>query len=724
MGTRRQGMQKTMGPILTIGMIFKNEIRCLERCMRSLDPLRKAVSCELIMADTGSNDGSREVAARYADILFDFPWIDDFSAARNAVMDRASGQWYLSIDADEYLDSDISQLVEFLRTSDRVSENVCGIRIRNYTTSEIDGNYADFIAVRMLRMSTGLRFEGAIHEAWPLSGKRTTTTVHSLSHTILHHDGYVNMNNKEGDAKRNRNISLLRKELEKEPERLRSLMQYIESGRKEDDYLEIIKRAVAVVEAKKGDWKKLGPVIFRYALRTATEKELPEYEEWLTRAEELFPDSLYTKIDIEYIAFIYAMEHKSYREAVHRGERYLNDLEKYRKSTADYDELLYGSLLMEAPYWEQNLKIYLSSACIKEKKPERARELLESVDGTFLDAEQTKAMLCILGDLHAFTCQDTAEALSNFFRGIGNPKPSKKLADMRLEVFSQTALLAFSAENQMVEQLDSNYHRLGYTLFLPLYGQCEAGRAAAVMASDDPDRIRLLLENVKKWEEFPIEALRYALEKGLSFPLPEKMLTLEEMDSLAGRLAMAKGELLPIIWKTVGKDIKTDWQALAWARGLALSAIRTYNWEQESSEGLALARFFAQVEEVFLPRYYGPELLCKENLALLPLLHRFGWHCVNAFSSLNKGNITGYVHELHAGLDTCKEMKPMVEYLTEHTPELSEDAVPAELTVLAKQVRTLLSAYPSDSPEVAALKSSPAYQKVAWLIEKKEELDD
>ena len=97
-------------PVLSIGIIFKNEIRCIERCLKSLQPLREAIPCELVMADTGSEDGSRAVAEQYADILFDFPWINDFSAARNAVMDRCSGAWYMSIDCDEWLDADFAQL--------------------------------------------------------------------------------------------------------------------------------------------------------------------------------------------------------------------------------------------------------------------------------------------------------------------------------------------------------------------------------------------------------------------------------------------------------------------------------------------------------------------------------------------------------------------------------------------------------------------------------------
>ena len=100
-------------PMLSIGIIFKNEIRCLERCLKSLEPLREAVSCELVMADSGSDDGSRAVAEKYADILFDFPWVNDFAAARNAVMDRCSGKWYFSIDADEWLDKDVGELSAF-----------------------------------------------------------------------------------------------------------------------------------------------------------------------------------------------------------------------------------------------------------------------------------------------------------------------------------------------------------------------------------------------------------------------------------------------------------------------------------------------------------------------------------------------------------------------------------------------------------------------------------
>ena len=83
-------MKQHNGPLLSIGMIVKNEMDCLQRCLESLTPLREAIPCEVVIADTGSTDGTRELAAQYADILFDFTWSNDFSAARNAVMDRCT----------------------------------------------------------------------------------------------------------------------------------------------------------------------------------------------------------------------------------------------------------------------------------------------------------------------------------------------------------------------------------------------------------------------------------------------------------------------------------------------------------------------------------------------------------------------------------------------------------------------------------------------------------
>ena len=216
-------------PLLSIGIIFKNDIRCIERCLQALQPLRLSTRCELVMADTGATDGSREIAEKFADILIEFPWIDDFAAARNAVMERCSGEWYFSVDTDEYLDSDISELASFLDDSEEHDEQIAMVNIRNYDTYEMDGDYSDFLAGRIVRMSTGVRYEGAIHEHFNFQGD---VKAYSLANTVLHHDGYVGLHqkNEAGREKAQRNVRMIQKELEKKPENLLLYMQLIEAG--------------------------------------------------------------------------------------------------------------------------------------------------------------------------------------------------------------------------------------------------------------------------------------------------------------------------------------------------------------------------------------------------------------------------------------------------------------------------------------------------------------
>jgi glycosyltransferase involved in cell wall biosynthesis len=84
-------------PTLSLCLIVKNEAAHLRRCLESVRPLVD----EILIADTGSSDGTAEIAAQFADRVLPFPWRDDFAAARNFVLDHATGDWVLSLDADE-----------------------------------------------------------------------------------------------------------------------------------------------------------------------------------------------------------------------------------------------------------------------------------------------------------------------------------------------------------------------------------------------------------------------------------------------------------------------------------------------------------------------------------------------------------------------------------------------------------------------------------------------
>ena len=74
---------------VSLCMIVKNEEKHLPRC---LDSVRDLVD-EIVIADTGSTDRTVEIARRYTEQVYGFPWRDDFAAARNFSFSKASMEY-------------------------------------------------------------------------------------------------------------------------------------------------------------------------------------------------------------------------------------------------------------------------------------------------------------------------------------------------------------------------------------------------------------------------------------------------------------------------------------------------------------------------------------------------------------------------------------------------------------------------------------------------------
>jgi len=86
---------------ISVCIIAKNEEKYIEGCLQHLKPF----GFEIIVADTGSTDRTKEIAEKYADKVVDFEWIDDFSAARNFCAQHTTNNWILALDCDEYIDT-------------------------------------------------------------------------------------------------------------------------------------------------------------------------------------------------------------------------------------------------------------------------------------------------------------------------------------------------------------------------------------------------------------------------------------------------------------------------------------------------------------------------------------------------------------------------------------------------------------------------------------------
>ena len=84
---------------ISLCMIVKNEEKVLGRCLDSAAGLVD----EMVIVDTGSTDATREVASAYTSRIYDFPWRDDFAAARNFAFSKGNMDYLMWLDADDVL---------------------------------------------------------------------------------------------------------------------------------------------------------------------------------------------------------------------------------------------------------------------------------------------------------------------------------------------------------------------------------------------------------------------------------------------------------------------------------------------------------------------------------------------------------------------------------------------------------------------------------------------
>ena len=96
---------------VSLCMIVRDEEAHLEAC---LAPVARLFD-EIVIVDTGSRDRTPKIARQFTSRVFDFPWCDDFAAARNAAMQKAQCPWVFWLDADDRLDAENQQrLAELL----------------------------------------------------------------------------------------------------------------------------------------------------------------------------------------------------------------------------------------------------------------------------------------------------------------------------------------------------------------------------------------------------------------------------------------------------------------------------------------------------------------------------------------------------------------------------------------------------------------------------------
>lgn len=237
---------------ISIIVLCKDEERCIERCLSSIF---KSImyNDQVIIIDTGSKDNTIKIIEnKFPDAyIVKEEWKDNFSEIRNLGLSLAKNEWIFFIDADEIIQEEsIINLRLYLNIIESMNlKNV----IINPTI--INHNYHIVQGVkRILKKNEGVKFYGYVHEEPRLNNNIQDDDLLFISfdNIVLNHDGYM----EDVMVKKNkldRNLKLLKKMLDLEPNNPRWLYFYCRDGKKIIDetlYENILKKVIVNSKSK------------------------------------------------------------------------------------------------------------------------------------------------------------------------------------------------------------------------------------------------------------------------------------------------------------------------------------------------------------------------------------------------------------------------------------------------------------------------------------------
>lgn len=213
-------------PLLSFCTVVKNEEGNLKRCLESV----RDVADEWIVVDTGSTDGTVEIARAFGARVLHFAWTGDFSAAKNFAIDQAKGEWILFLDGDEELVPEDRHRVRPLIYRSRMD----GYHLSciNFVDDQAGGDAILHPQFRLCRNRPEYRYRGAIHEQLLVVVQEHGGAVEAAPIRFNHY-GYLTRPTVDKNKIR-RNVEIIRGELEKRPDdsfmRFNLGMEYMRLG--------------------------------------------------------------------------------------------------------------------------------------------------------------------------------------------------------------------------------------------------------------------------------------------------------------------------------------------------------------------------------------------------------------------------------------------------------------------------------------------------------------
>jgi glycosyltransferase involved in cell wall biosynthesis len=168
--------------ILSVVIITHNEEANIARTVASVQPLVAEGKGEIIIVDSGSTDRTIEIAKSFGAKVFLEDW-KGYAAQKNSAIDKATGDWILSLDADEEVEADLITEIS-AASADQTPLVGYWIPRKNFFLGRWikHGGFWPDPKLRLFRRGAGRFEDRAVHEDVRLEGQTA-----KLNGTLAHH---------------------------------------------------------------------------------------------------------------------------------------------------------------------------------------------------------------------------------------------------------------------------------------------------------------------------------------------------------------------------------------------------------------------------------------------------------------------------------------------------------------------------------------------------------
>ena len=174
---------------LSVVLITHNEEANLPRTLESVVPLVCEGKGEIIVVDSGSTDGSVQIAKSFGAKVFIEDW-KGYAAQKNSAIDKATGDWILSLDADEEVSSELARYIATLSPRDKIEVRGFYVPRRNFFLGRWikHGGFWPDRKLRLFKRGEGKFEDRSVHEdVRLLSPADAYSDVDWLEESLLHH---------------------------------------------------------------------------------------------------------------------------------------------------------------------------------------------------------------------------------------------------------------------------------------------------------------------------------------------------------------------------------------------------------------------------------------------------------------------------------------------------------------------------------------------------------